>query len=617
MAEERSALEVLTEKYRNARGNMQRGIILGSAHQGQAEMAGDALKTQLAQLKDAQIASRAALKAGDIEASADANQALKIAYMRALATFGSSANSAAARRDANIRLDARELRDVLWGDMNYYAKRDFDTLRNQMVDQGQLTADSELLHEALRGVLDGVPKDADKGKIISQLAALLPESEAEFREKLGSTTSRGASFRDDFKRIDRARTVEDADKREARLRLAEVESELATLPGITYGGVLGSIVGLGTGTTPAGGEDAALDAAVEAIPLETNIMKETRRQIEGTQTISEILADAARTEEFQFLKEMYGFDNDRKLMNFLLRQRGEVEEDKPTSKEKKEAKRQRGVDIKEGRVQRGIELDEALYDAQNVPDLSSPEAVKAYRADLRKRASSDDVDYAEALRIYSEALAYIEDAADAPGVSSKTLEELTSAGRTFGILVDRIRPLAPEPETQVVTEGEETFVTAPEEKKRPEEPAAELDEPPHTMDPFDNWKRAQEEHPNPYAGVNLRGTKGVAQAPEPGVGAEQELPTGPTSEGATLKAAANKSPAVKLWKQRQQRGSKQAKQIAKSTLEPTLPNSGEIPGLTGPQAKIQAILARLKKGEQIDPQELEAQIRERAGIGVQ
>ena len=603
MAEETT--EDLIKAYYKRKAALNSATMWGTSVESPGAARENALRTQLAQLKDAQVASRAALIAGDREATADADQAVKIALMRALATYGASANNANAKKDANLRRQEGDLRDVLWGGMSWHAKRDFNTLRDRLVDEGQLDADSELFKGSLRTVLGGDMPDADRGEIISRFAASLRMSEPELREKLESSTTYGNSFKGHFSRIDQARASEGADKREARMRLAAVESELATLPGITYGGVLHSIVGLGDGTIPAGEEDAALERALNAMPKETNLMRETGRQLESARSLVQIIEDAAKNEDFQHNMEVYGFTNPGAFMEFLLNggvERVERELEREEEKEKRQEERglrkaEKAVDMtreermaaspdkRRGReereeIQEDVALGEELYDTQNIPDLSTVEAVKAYMDSVREQLKAFDAQekYDSFLKLSRESEAYLQNAWRTPGLDKKVKEALREGGKAArsyadivmkeGLAVEQdlarpdVDPFGSEYQREPVEGPVVPDVDSPHmgsmnwDRHFRRDPAQDL----HTeeemqerqqrhLQPGPSGERAEFdllEAQEPSLSEKMGGRSNIRELPE----LDDSRLVRPQSVDSTLEAAANKAPGVKAAKRK-------------------------------------------------------------------
>jgi hypothetical protein len=300
---------------------------LGSGLQTGSEASSNALKRELAQLKDAQISARAAARSDDAEAAAKSYDDIQKARIAAWSRVAASANSAAVRDKASARRSLIEAKQRAHGKVSHHAKGKWQELESNILTKGEYDVDNKNMHRALEEALLTISDDAEKGFVLDNWRAHYGLSDAEAQEILGKGDL-GPSFRNQFAKVNKAYANEDAVQAEARRDVMRLEAELSLMPGVTYGGnMLKAMEAMEDPSLSEEERQTAYEEAVKYIPTETSLMEQTESEIQQGRTLSELVADAGENEEFQIAKKLYGFDDDRKFLNYLLRHGGGTPEE--------------------------------------------------------------------------------------------------------------------------------------------------------------------------------------------------------------------------------------------------------------------------------------------------
>lgn len=321
------ALEDLVTQYGRRKRRVGANMWLGSDLQTGSEASANALKRELAQLKDAQISARAAARSDDAEASSKSYDDLQKARIAAYSRIASSANSAAVRDKAAARRSLIEAKQRAHGKVSHHAKGKWQELESNILTKGEYDVNNKNMHRALEEALLTISDDAEKGFVLDNWRAHYGLSDAEAQEILGKGDL-GPSFRNQFAKVNKAYANEDEVRAEARRDVLRLEGELSLMPGVTYGGnMLKAMEAMEDPSLSEEEREAAYEEAVKYIPTETSLMEQTESEIQQGRTLSELVADAGENEEFQIAKKLYGFDDDRKFLNYLLRHGGGTPEE--------------------------------------------------------------------------------------------------------------------------------------------------------------------------------------------------------------------------------------------------------------------------------------------------
>tara|TARA_R110000824_G_scaffold16895_5_gene69427 strand:+ start:4777 stop:6729 length:1953 start_codon:yes stop_codon:yes gene_type:complete len=644
------ALTDLIKDYRVARSRVGYGMTSGRPYRSSQEAGENALRTQLAQLQDAQVSARAAIHADDAEAGAKAEQTRQAALIRALAAIEGSANSASARRFA-AALGAREKASArMFKEIPWYITGSFNEFQNQIINAKQNKVDSPNMHRALQAVMEKATKRGEKDYILRRTAQTLGVPESKLREELtkSSNTATAPAFKAVLADIDRNRTGMGNEYNEASDQMQIAEGRLRQQPGTSYGGRLIKLVqSMGSNAGTEEEQAKALEDALELIPTATNLIEETERQIAKGRSLSQYKEEIFADEDFQWRKKINGFDDDNKFLNYLIRNR---------RSKKVEAAPEEKIEIEES--------EQSMAPGDNLATLegitSFDTGVMAELEDLLG-GNPTEGNKAEAHRLLKMSNAKIEERMSAINAQLETL--MTGGVTELTPEIERLAKLAEALDNQKATYRQHIsfmekdspglkrdFVSDPygdsgveestleevdtsrpvlgelggvDERSR-EEISEEFYSGPGD-DLLKEWRQslAQQAAENKKAGVSIGGTGEYPDKPASGM----VRPDGDTGTASALKA-----PAVKAAAQRKSRADlKQTADTLAGGVQPSLPQVPSNPddseragpmhrdtqrSTTARRSAIQKILAKVRKNQTIDPQELAAQDREQANLTV-